>query len=141
MEWQARQPRVSNSCFAVLGVARLLLGQRVRETRLPEIGRDRLNLMIGQTEVRHLGGRAEIGWLFQPHRNPVAIQLEADVFQVRADFLDVLHQAVGLEIELLDAAVDLAVGNPERHRLLVQPVGFVVTRGRVGLLHQVGGCF
>ena len=92
--------------------------------------------MIGQAEVRHLGGRTEIGRLLQPDRNPILVQLEPDIFQIRADLLHVLHQAVGLKIELLHAAVDLAVGDFQGDRFFVQPVGFFIALGRVGLLHQ-----
>ena len=35
-------------------------------------------------------------------------------------------------------AVVLAIGNFEGDRLVVQPVGFFVACGRVGLLHQIG---
>ena len=97
--------------FAVLGVAGFLLGQSVGESRLPQIRRDRLDLMIGQAEIRHLGCRTEIGRLLQPHRNPVRIQLEPDIFQIWPDFLHVLHQVVGLKIKLLNAAVNFAVGH------------------------------
>ncbi len=89
-------------------VARLLLGQGIGECRLPEVSGDRLDLMLAQAEVRHLGCRAEISRLLQPHRNPVLIQLEADVLQVRPDLLYIFHQVVSMEIELLQARRDLA---------------------------------
>ena len=139
MEWQARHPRVSNNSFAVGGVAGLVLGQRIGQSRLPDVGRDRLNLMIAQAEVRHLRGGTEIGRLLQPDRNPVLVQLEPHVFQVRPDLLHVLHQAVRLEIELLQAPVQLAVRHSQVDGLAVQAVGFFVRLGGVGLLHQVGG--
>ena len=123
--------------FAVCGVARLVLGQSIREARLPYVRRDRLDLMIGQAEVRHLRGRTEVGRLFQPDRNPVLVQLEPHVFQVRPDLLHVLHQAVGLEIELLQPRLELAVGDSEVDSLGIKLVGFVVRFGGIGLLHQV----
>ncbi len=125
--------------LAALGVAGLLLRWRVGESALPDIGRDSANLVIVQAEVRHLGGRAEVGGLFQPDRNPVTVQLQANVLQVRPDLFQVLHQAVRLEIELLDAAVELAVRYLERDGFVVQPVRFFIRLGGVRLLHQVGG--
>ena len=120
MEWQARQPRVSNSCLPCSALPGFCLGRASVNPDLPQIRRDRLDLMIGQAEIRHLGRRPEIGRLLQPHRNPVRIQLEPDVFQVRPDFLHVLHQAVSLKIKLLNLAIDFAVGHSKCDRLLVQ---------------------
>ena len=81
-------------------------------------------------------GRKSVGFFSQTGIQS-RFSLSRTSFRFGPDLLHVLHQAVGLEIKLLDAAVDLAVGNPERHRLLVQSVGFVIARGGVGLLHQV----
>ena len=94
--------------------------------------------MIGQPEIRHLGGGTEIRRLLQPHRNPILVQLQPDIFQVRPDLLLVLHQAVRLVIELLQTPVQLAVRNSQVHRLDVQTVRYLVRLGRIGLLHQVG---
>ena len=76
--------------------------------------------------------------LLQPDRNPILVELEPGIFQVRPDLLHVLHQAVRLEIELLQAPVHLAVGDSQGDRLVVQLVRFFVRLGGVGLLHQVG---
>src|SRR6267143_2675374 len=46
-----------------------------------------------------------------------------------------------LKIQLLQAPVELAVGDSQGHSLVVHLVGLFVGRGRVGLLHQVGGLF
>ena len=105
--------------FSMGGVAGLLLGQRVGESGLPDISRDRLNLMIAQTEIRHFRRRTEIRRLLQPHRNPILIQLEPNILQVRPNLFHVLHQAVRLEIELLQTPVELAVGHSQINRLTV----------------------
>ena len=94
---------------------------------------------IVQAEVRHLGGGTEVGRFLQPDRNPVLVQLEADIFEIRADLLHVLHQAVRAGIDLLQAAINFAVRHAQSDRLIVEAVGFLVGLGSVGLLHQVGG--
>ena len=46
-----------------------------------------------------------------------------------------------MKIQLLQAPVELAVGDSQGHCLVVHVVRFFVGRGRVGLLHEVGGLF
>src|SRR5581483_2021904 len=43
--------------LAMFSVARLLLWKLVGESRLPDVRRDRLDLVIGEAKVRHLGRR------------------------------------------------------------------------------------
>ena len=102
--------------FAVRCIAGLLFGQRIGESGLPDVGRDRLNLMVVQAEVRHLRRGTEIRRLLQPHWNPILVELQPDVFQVRADLFQVLHQAVRLVVELLQTGVQLAIGDPAERR-------------------------
>src|ERR1039458_7991477 len=71
------------------GIARLGFRKRIGESRLPDIRRDRLNLMIVQPEIRHLRGRPKIRRLLQPYWNPVPVQLQPHVFQVGPNLKDV----------------------------------------------------
>ena len=121
----------------MLSIAWILFRQRILEAGLPDISRDGSNLLIIQTEIRHLGGGPEVGWFLKPYWNPVPVQFQPDVFQVRSNFFHVLQQAVRLEIELLNVAIDLAVGNFQRYGVIIQPIGFLVGLGSVGLLHQL----
>src|SRR5579872_7175550 len=105
----AREASASLKEFLAMGgITRFVLRKRIGESRLPDESGNRLNLVIGQPEVRHLRRRAEVSRLLQPYGNPVLVQLEADVFQVWPDLLHILHQAVGLKIELLQATIQLA---------------------------------
>ena len=93
------------------GIAGLLLGQRIGKSGLPDICGNRLDLIVSQAEVRHFCGRPEVCWLLEPDGNPILVELEPDVFQIRPDLLHVLHQTVSLKVELLNVAVNLAVLN------------------------------
>ena len=97
--------------------------------------------MLVQAEVRHLRSRTEIGRLLQPHWNPIPVQLQPHVFQIRPNLLHVLHQAVRLEIELLQTPVQLAVCHSQVDRLAIEPVGFFVGLRRIRLLHQIRSLF
>src|SRR5258708_25704490 len=68
--------------FAMPGTAELVLGQRISESRLPQVRGDGLDLRIGEAEIGHLGGRAEGAGLLQPNGNPVLIQLEANILEI-----------------------------------------------------------
>src|SRR2546425_9673784 len=101
--------------FAVSGIAALLFGKLSIEAVLPEVGRDRLYLLlsVGITHVRaaivrsvgktpegwHLGARTKTLRISQPNRNPLLAQLQAHIFQVRPNLLLVLHQILRLQIQ------------------------------------------
>ena len=108
---------------------------------MPDVGRDGFNLFIVQAEVRHLGRWAEVGGLFQPHRNPIFVKFEANVLQVRPNFFHVLKQALGRAVELHDAQIDFAVFDLERNRAFVEVIRFFVGLRLVGLCHEVVGLF
>jgi hypothetical protein len=110
----------------MFSVSGLVFGKRVGERRLPDVGRDCLDLTIGEAEVRHFRRGTKIRRLLQPYRNPVLVQLQLHIFQVRANLFHVLHQAVRLEVELLQTAVQLAVFNSQIYCLNVELVGFFV---------------
>src|SRR3989441_3060183 len=59
--------------FAVSGVARLVLGQLIGERRLPNECGDGSDLLIVESEIRHLGCGAEVAGLLEPNRNPVLV--------------------------------------------------------------------
>ena len=44
---------------------------------------------------------------------------------------------MGAKIDLLQAAVNLAVGDPQADSLVIQAIGFVIALRGVGLLHQI----
>ena len=71
---------------------------------LPDERGDGLHFVRLQAELRHLGRRTELVGVLQPVRNPFLVDLHADFFQVRTDFLDFLQQVVGALVELLDLA-------------------------------------
>ena len=123
------------------GVAGFVLGQGILQPGLPDVGGDGLDLLIIEAEVGHFGGGAKIGGLFQPHGDPVPVQLEANVFEVGANFLQVLQQALCGAVKLDNAQVELAVGDFEGHGAVVEAVGFVIRFRLVGLLHEIGGLF
>src|SRR6266849_10343257 len=97
--------------FAPHGIAHLVFRELVLESRLPQIGRNSLDLVVVETEVRHLGGGSEIALLLQPYWNPVLVQLQTNVFQIGADLLHVLEQALTAAVELHDAQVQFAIGD------------------------------
>ncbi len=70
-----------------------------------------MDLLIVEAEIGHLGGGAEGAGLLQPDGNPVAVDLEANVLEIGADFLHVLQQALGGAVELNDAQVEFAVSD------------------------------
>ena len=120
-------------------VAGLLVGQGIGQAGLPDVRRDGLNLRFSEAEIWHLRAGTKLAWFFQPNRNPVLVQLEAGVLQVRSDLLHVLHQTVRAKVDLLQPAIDPAVGDAKAHRLIIQPIGFVIALGGIGLLHHVSG--
>ena len=96
--------------FAVIRIAASLLGQlRTSETGLPDERRDRLNLVILQTELRHLGGGTEFLGMAEPVRDPLFVNLHTDFFQVRADLFGLLQQVVRVFVELLDLRVNVVL--------------------------------
>ncbi len=123
--------------LAVRGVARFVLGLRIGQRRLPQIGGDGFDLVIIKAEVRHPGSGPEVGRFLQPDRNPVLVQLESDILQIRSDLFDVLQEAFRLPVELGDAAVSLAVSYLQRLGSVIQMCGFFVRFCGIGLLHQV----
>ena len=114
-----------------------VLGQGIGECRLPQVGRDGVDLVVVQAEIRHLCGGAEVAGLLQPHRNPIGIQLEPDVLEIGANLFHVLQETLGGAVEQHDAQVELAVSDLQSHGAIVHAVGFVVGLGLVGLLHQL----
>src|SRR5690242_6453441 len=102
--------------FAVSGVATLLFRQFDGKTVLPQIRRDRLDLLravfvahvvlaAGGSETperRHLRAGTEALRVLEPNRNPFLAQLFADVFQVWTNLLLVLHQELRLQPQLID---------------------------------------
>ena len=125
--------------LAMRRVAWLVLGQRIGQRRLPQVGGDGFDLLVVQAEIRHLGGGAEIAGLLQPDGNPVLVQLQANILEIWTDLLHVLQQALGGAVELDNAQVEFAVGDLQRDGAIVQTIGFLVGLGGVGLLHQVDG--
>ena len=115
--------------FSVTGVALLLRGQLVIKALLPEIGGDRLNLLLavlvahvqacafvrfGETpEGRHLGAGTERLRIFKPDRNPLFAQLDADVFEIWSNLLLVLHQISRLQLQLIDTCGQQTVRDAE----------------------------
>ena len=79
-------------------------------------------------------GRKSRG-LFQPHRNPIPVQLEPDIFQVRPDLLHVLHQAVraGSRAAAMRPSI-LLLATLQCRRRVVQPLAS-------SLLAAVSACF
>ena len=62
-------------------------------------------------------GRKSVGFFSQTGIQ-FLFSFRRDIFQVRPDLLHVLHQAVRLEIKLLQASIQLAVGDSEVDGLL-----------------------
>ena len=121
--------------FAVGGIAGLVLGQRIRQARLPDVGRYGLDLTIVEAEVRHFGRRAEVARLFQPHGDPIAVQLQAHVLEIGADLFNVLEEALAGAIKLDDAEIELAVGDLESDGTIIEAVGFFIGRRSIGPFH------
>src|ERR1700756_994325 len=117
----------------------LVLRKGVSKRRLPYVGGDGLYLFVVEAEIRHLGGGAEGAGFFQPYRNPVAVEFEANVLEIGADLFHVLQQTLGGSIELNYAQVELAVGDFERDGALVEAIGFRIGLGGVGLLPEIVG--
>ncbi len=59
--------------FAMSGVAGLVLGQLIRERRLPDVGGDSFDLIVVQAEIRHFGSGAEVAGFFEPNWDPVLV--------------------------------------------------------------------
>src|SRR5262245_5162232 len=78
--------------LAVGGVSLLLSGNLRIKSRLPQERGDRLYLIVLETEGRHLCSRSKRLRIRQPNRDPVLVQFRFDLFQVRTDLLDILHQ-------------------------------------------------
>ena len=60
-----------------------------------------------QPELRHLRGRTEVVRVRQPVRNPFLVNLHADFFQVRTDFLDFLQQVVAAAVRAVSASASI----------------------------------
>src|SRR5258708_2197299 len=70
--------------LAVRGVSRSLFRQRrPGDCGLPEVSRDRLNLVVLQAELRHFGGGTEFVRMLQPVRNPFLVNFHPDFLQIR----------------------------------------------------------
>ncbi len=59
--------------FSVSSVAGLALGQGIGKRRLPDVGRDGLDLFVVQAEIRHFCRGAEVAGLLEPNRNPIFV--------------------------------------------------------------------
>src|SRR2546425_8829461 len=55
--------------FRSSGVAGFVLGQGIRERRLPHVRGDGLDLFVVEPEIRHFGCGAEVAGLVQPNQN------------------------------------------------------------------------
>src|SRR5260370_31978730 len=97
--------------FPLRSAAGLVVGQRIGERRLPNVGGNGFDLIVAEAEIGHLGGGAEGAGLLEPDGNPVAVELEANVLEIGADLLHVLQEAFGGAVELNYAQVEFAVGD------------------------------
>ncbi len=125
--------------LAVPSISWLLHDGPVGQSGLPQIRRNRFNLVVAQPEIRHPRSRPEIRRLLQPHRNPVLVEFQPDILQIRPNLLHVLQQALRRPVQLHDPQIQFAVRHPQRHRLVVQTVRFLIRLCRIGLLHQERG--
>ena len=50
-------------------------------------------------ERRHLGAGTELLRIFQPNRNPLFAELDANILKVWSDFLLILHQILRLQVQ------------------------------------------
>ena len=94
----------------MVGIAPRLRRRLDVEGILPEVGGDGFDLVVFEAEGGHLRAGAERLRIFQPDWHPLLADLGLDLFEVGADFFDVLHQELGLAVELGDARVDGADG-------------------------------
>src|SRR3989338_2121198 len=101
---------------------------------LPEVGGEGAQLVVLQTEARHLGRRAPLVGVLEPHGNPVAAELDADLFQVGPGALLFLHQAGHTHLELLALGVQPAHADAEVFGVGVEPLGGLVGVGGVAVL-------
>src|SRR5580704_4088341 len=122
---------------AMRGIARrLMIEWRARESGLPNESGERLNFVLREPELRHLGARTKFGGVANPVRNPFLAQLLTGFLQVRANFFDFLQKVVTLLLERLGTRVHPANLNREVSCLAVQPVGGSVVGRRISLLLQ-----
>src|SRR6516225_7692623 len=76
----ARQtPARLDQLLSVCRIPRSMFRNRIGEARLPQIRGNRLDLIVVEPEVGHFRCRAEIRRLPEPHRNPVFVQLQANI--------------------------------------------------------------
>ena len=96
--------------FFAMGCAagRLMIERRAGESCLPNESGERLRLVLREAELRHLGGRPELGGVADPVWNPLFAQLLARFLQIRANFFDFLQEVVSLLFERFGARVHAA---------------------------------
>src|SRR5262249_24675006 len=99
---------------------------------LPNERRDGLDFVIGQTERRHLRSRPERLRVRKPDRQPFLAEFGLDLFQVWPNLLDILHQVLGLDVVLIDAAFELTYHLTERFGSLSEVDRIFVALGGVG---------
>src|SRR6185295_17975319 len=113
--------------FSVRDITTLLLGEFAFETVLPEVRRNRLDLLLtiliahrrhavvyglGETpEGRHLGTGTKTLRTREPYGHPFLAKLQTHVLKIRSDLLLVLHQILRLQIQLIDPGRQDAVGD------------------------------
>ncbi len=123
---------MSNISLPLRGIAAgLLFKRRTLEALLPDKRGDGLNFVGLETELRHFRGGIELPRVAEPVRNPIRIQLHANFFQVRADALHFLLQAVAQFVKLFDARVNFADIHGEICGLRVELLRSGVVRGLV----------
>ena len=82
------------------------------DPRLPDESGDRFDLLIGQAELRHLGGGPEGLGILDPHRDPFPAQLVSNLFQIGSRPL-AFHQEF-IQTGIRRGGVSINVGYPQR---------------------------
>ena len=95
----------------------LLVERRAGERILPDESGDRVDLVVGELELRHFCRGAKFGGVADPVWNPFLAKFLAGFFQIRADFFDFLEQIVAVDFErfalrVYAADFDGEVGGP-----------------------------
>ena len=65
-----------------------------------------LNFAVIQAEGGHLGAGTPHVRIFEPHRQPLLVDLHAHFLEAGADLLDLAHQAARTVVVLFDFGVD-----------------------------------
>ena len=123
--------------LSVVGVSgRLLLERRTGERILPDESGDGVDLVVGEFELRHFGGRPEFSGVPDPVRNPFLAEFLAGFFQIGADLFNFLQEIVAVNFERFALRVHAADFDGEVGGLRVVFVGGGVVRGGVAELLQ-----